>query len=129
MGSNDLIQYLFAASREDQDVGYLYHPLHPAVLRVLKQIVEKAAEARRPVSICGDMAGDPAVTWILMGLGLRNLSMDPLSIPVVKSVIRATRLDEAQRLTQRALSLDSAVEIEGLVASIMEARFPLEISV
>src|SRR5205085_2068333 len=77
IGTNDLIQYAFAADRENPDVGHLYHPLHPAVLRLLRQAVDGATRAGKPISICGDMAGDPAFTWVLLGLGVRELSMAP----------------------------------------------------
>src|SRR2546429_6800498 len=74
IGTNDLIQYTFAADRENEDVAHLYHPLHPAILRLLKSAIDGASGARKPISICGDMAGDPAFTWVLLGLGLRSLS-------------------------------------------------------
>ncbi len=81
IGTNDLIQYTFAADRENQDVDHLYHPLHPALLRLLKEAIEGAARARKPISICGDMAGDPTFTWVLLGLGIRELSMAPATNP------------------------------------------------
>src|SRR4029077_4104994 len=75
IGTNDLIQYSLAADREDEHVGYLYHPLHPAILRALRAIAVAAERTSKPVAMCGDMAGDPLLCWVLMGLGLRNLSM------------------------------------------------------
>jgi phosphotransferase system enzyme I (PtsI) len=128
IGTNDLIQYALAADREDEHVGYLYHPLHPAILRAIKQIVEAAAGVGKPVAMCGDMAGDPLLGWVLLGLGLRNFSMAPRQIPVMKSIIRSTRLEEAERLATRALALRTEVEVEELVYGVMRARFPLEVS-
>ena len=123
VGTNDLIQYAFAADRQNEQVGYLYQPLHPAVLRSLKQIVDICAAVNRPVSICGDVAGDPAVTWILLGLGFRDLSMAPRQIPRVKALIRATSLSEAQRLCATAMLLGSEIEVEQLVLGTMAERF------
>ena len=97
IGTNDLIQYSLAADREDEHVGYLYHPLHPGIIRALKQVVAGATSRGRPVAMCGDMAGDPVFVWVLLGLGLRNLSMSPRQIPLVKSIIRATRMADAER--------------------------------
>ena len=72
IGTNDLIQYSLAADRDDEHVGYLYHPLHPAILRALKQIVQGATRAGKPVAMCGDMAGDPMLSGCCVGLGLRE---------------------------------------------------------
>ncbi len=115
------------ADRENDDVAYLYQPLHPAVLRTLKQLAEMAAAAKTPISICGDMAGDPFFTWILLGLGFRDLSMDPDRIPLVKGVIRGTSLVEADQLTTQALALESEVDIIALVRHAIAHRFPDEL--
>jgi len=127
IGTNDLIQYSLAADREDEHVGYLYHPLHPAILRSLRQIVVAAEKTGCPVAMCGDMAGEAMLTWVLIGLGLRNLSMAPRQIPVVKSIVRATRLPDAERLLARALTMATEIEIEELVYTDMRGRFPLEL--
>ena len=109
IGTNDLIQYAFAADRENDDVAHLRHPLQPAVLRLLKQMIDAAAHARVPISICGDMAGDPALTWLLLGLGLRDLSMDPHSIPMVKAIIRRSSLADAAGARGRGLEVGERV--------------------
>ena len=127
IGTNDLIQYSLAADREDEHVGYLYHPLHPAILRALRQIVVAAERTGKPVAMCGDMAGDPMLAWVLIGLGLRNLSMAPRQIPVVKSIVRATRVSEAERLLAQAMTMSTETEIEELVYGAMKKRFPLEL--
>ena len=127
IGTNDLIQYSLAADREDEHVGYLYHPLHPAILRVLRQIVVAAERTGKPVAMCGDMAGDPMLAWVLIGLGLRNLSMAPRQIPLVKSIVRATRVADAERLLAQALTMSTETEIEELVYGTMKTRFPLEL--
>lgn len=127
LGTNDLLQYAFAADRENDEVAHLYQPLHPAVLRMLKFVVDAARVGRVSLSLCGDMAGDPTLTWILIGLGLRELSMDPDRIPLVKAVVRGSSLAEAEELTAQALTLDSTVEIRELVRSRIFDRFAAEL--
>jgi phosphoenolpyruvate-protein phosphotransferase (PTS system enzyme I) len=127
VGTNDLMQYAFAADRENEDVAHLSQPLHPSVLRTLKQVAEMARAADTPISICGDMAGDPFLTWILLGLGFRDLSMDPDRIPLVRAVVRGSSLVEAQELTARALQLESEGETVDLVRNAIAGRFPDEL--
>src|SRR5438445_1426321 len=127
IGTHDLIQYTFAADRENEDVAHLSHPLHPAFLRLLKTAIDRATGARRPISVCGDMAGDPAFTWVLLGLGVRNLSMSPRLVPAVKSIVGASRLDEMEALVARVIPLRSQTEVEDLVMGVMRERFPLEV--
>jgi phosphotransferase system enzyme I (PtsI) len=128
IGTNDLIQYALAADRQDEHVGYLYHPLHPAILRSIQTVVMAANKRGKPVAMCGDMAGDPRFTWVLLGLGLRSLSMAPRQIPMVKSIIRSTRLGEAQKLTDDIMTMRTEDEIEEVVNRTMRQRFPLEFS-
>jgi len=128
IGTNDLIQYTFAADRENEDVEYLYHPLHPAFLRLLKTAIDGARGAGRPIAVCGDMAGDPAFTWVLVALGVRSLSMPPRFIPAVKSIITASALGGMEALLAQALLLRSEVEVEDLVLDAMRRRFPLELA-
>ena len=128
LGTNDLIQYAFAADRDNDDVAYLYQPLHPAMLRLLKTVIDAARLVGVPLSICGDMASDPMLTWILVGLGLRELSMDPSSIPLVKSVVRASNMAEAEALAAEALTLESEVQVGELVGRRMTERLPTEVA-
>jgi len=128
IGTNDLIQYTFAADRENEDVEYLCHPLHPAFLRLLERAIEGARAAGKPIAVCGDMAGDPAFTWVLIALGVRSLSMAPRFIPAVKSVIAASTLAEMEALLTRARLLRSEDEVEELVLGSMRRRFPLELA-
>jgi phosphotransferase system enzyme I (PtsI) len=88
IGTNDLIQYTLAIDRVDDTVNYLYEPLHPAVLRLIRITLMRAAESRTRVSMCGEMAGDPRYTSVLLGLGLREMSMQPASLLEVKEVVR-----------------------------------------
>jgi phosphotransferase system enzyme I (PtsI) len=128
IGTNDLIQYALAADREDEHVGYLYHPLHPAILRALRATVVAAERVGKPVAMCGDMAGDPLMSWVLLGLGLRNFSMAPRQIPLVKSILRSTNVADAERLLAQALTMSTESEIEELVYGTMTKRFPLELT-
>ena len=127
VGTNDLIQYAFAADRENDDVAYLHQPLHAAVLRTLKSLVETAQAARVPISICGDMAGDPFLTWILIGLGFRELSMDRDRIPLVKAVVRGSSVAEAEALVREALDLEDEGQVGELLRSRLADRFATEI--
>jgi phosphotransferase system enzyme I (PtsI) len=123
IGTNDLIQYSCAADRENADVAHLRDPLQPAILRLLKQTIDAAVAAGIPVSICGDMAGEPSFTWLLLGLGLRDLSMEPHAIPAVKAVIRRSSMAEAEVLARKALASSNERETAGLIEAAMGQRF------
>jgi len=99
IGTNDLTMYTLAIDRGDEQVAYLYNPLHPAVLRLIQFATEAALRARIPICLCGEMAGDPRYTALLLGLGIRELSMSPAALPRVKKRIRSIELSAA---TQRA---------------------------
>jgi phosphotransferase system enzyme I (PtsI) len=123
IGTNDLIQYTLAIDRENDDVNYLYEPLHPAILRLIKMTCEAGEAAGIPVSLCGEMAGDPRYTWVLVGLGLRELSMQASAIPVIKNVIRSSSLDEMESLAAAVLACETADEIRRLVTGAIGTRF------
>lgn len=123
IGTNDLIQYTLAIDRENDDVNYLYEPLHPAILRMIKMICDACKAASIPVSLCGEMAGDPRYTWVLVGLGLRELSMQASAIPVIKNVIRSSSLDEMEALTQAVLACETADAAGKLVMRAIGTRF------
>ncbi|HEX9101033.1 MAG TPA: phosphoenolpyruvate--protein phosphotransferase, partial [Polyangia bacterium] len=116
LGTNDLVQYVLAADREEDSIAHYYQPLHPAVLRLIQSLADAARAAGRDLTICGEMAGNPAYAKLLLGLGLRRFSVAPGQMLEVKSAIRGARLDEAARLAGRALELGSAGEIEALIA-------------
>jgi len=127
IGTNDLIQYMLGIDRVNVDVAYLYTPYHPAALRAL-QIVIKAAEAEHiSVSICGGAAGEPQMTPLLVGLGLKELSMAPNSIPYIKAAIRSISLKAAQKLAGEALELDTAEEVKKLTFEFIKERMDDEI--
>ncbi len=109
IGTNDLIQYTLAIDRGDEQVAHLYNPLHPAVLRLIQFAVEAALRSRIPVSLCGEMAGDPRYTALLLGLGIRDLSMAPAKIGRVKQRVRALDIVAASRRARAIMDqLDDA---------------------
>ncbi len=112
IGTNDLIQYCLAIDRGNESVSYLYDPFHPALLRMLNFVVESARKEGIPVSMCGEMAGDPLSVAILIGMGLRELSMHPGSIPRVKATIRSLDLEECRKIFSRAMQMTTGPEIE-----------------
>ena len=124
IGTNDLIQYTLAVDRVNEHVAYLYEPLHPANLRMIRMIVEAGHAAGIPVMMCGEMAGEPRYILILLGLGLDELSMNPLAIPRVKRIVRETNFAEARGLVDRAMQLRTTKEIEKLLQDEMSRRFP-----
>ncbi|HSM93851.1 MAG TPA: phosphoenolpyruvate--protein phosphotransferase [Anaeromyxobacteraceae bacterium] len=124
IGTNDLIQYTIGIDRQNKDVAYLYRPLHLSVLRMVKLVCDAARSAGIPVSMCGEMAGDPVNALVLIGLGVTELSMNGPSIPFVKRVVRAARASDAQALVDRLLALTAADEIEREVRVEMARRFP-----
>ena len=111
IGTNDLIQYLLAIDRVNDRIAHLYEPTHPAVLRTLKNIVDEAHRAKSPVSVCGEMAGDPVLVPLLLGLGVDALSMTPPLIPAVRYLVRAMKMADAKKLAKEALGLASPKEI------------------
>ena len=129
IGTNDLIQYVLAIDRINERVTYLYEPLHPAVLRLIKQVVDIGHRAGIRVAMCGEMAGEPAYTMILLGLELDELSMNPLAIPRVKKIIRGATLKESKALLNKVMTLSSTAEIRAFVDAAMRKRFPEEFQV
>jgi phosphotransferase system enzyme I (PtsI) len=115
LGTNDLVQYVLAADREDESIAPYYQPLHPGVLRLIHSVAEASRNAECELTICGEMAGDPLHTELLLGLGLRELSVAPGEMLEVKNAIRAIRLDDARDLARKALELGSVAEIEALL--------------
>jgi phosphotransferase system enzyme I (PtsI) len=107
IGTNDLIQYTVAVDRGNERVASLYTAASPAVLRLVKTVVRAAQRRSVPVSICGECAGDITYTMLLLGLGLRSLSLVPAQIPRVRELVRRVTIEECERLARRIGSLDS----------------------
>ncbi len=128
VGTNDLIQYSLAIDRINEQVAYLYEPLHPAVLRMLRTVVSAAHNEGIWVSMCGEMAGDPLYSLLLVGLGFDELSMTPASIPLVKRMIRSITYRQAADLAHQLFGCVTAQEVEQLLRHEMRSRFPEYIS-
>jgi phosphotransferase system enzyme I (PtsI) len=124
IGTNDLIQYALAIDRINEHVSYLYEPLHPAILRIIRGVVQTAKQNGLPVAICGEMAAEPAYVLILLGLGLNEFSMNPVAIPKVKKVVRMSRFEETRILAEQLFQFSTASEIECHVRNWMAERFP-----
>ncbi|WP_372809677.1 phosphoenolpyruvate--protein phosphotransferase [Litorivivens sp.] len=121
VGSNDLTQYLLAVDRNNSRVADLYHSMHPAVLRALRDVALAADAEGKPVGICGELAGDPGAAILLIAMGYDMLSMNANSLLKVKSVIRSHSVEAAENLLERALKMESAVEVRELVRNAMAA--------
>jgi phosphoenolpyruvate-protein phosphotransferase (PTS system enzyme I) len=124
IGTNDLIQYYLAVDRSNEDVAYLYKPLHPSVLRLLRFIIETADKAGKEVSICGEMAADPLPAMVLLGLGLRRFSMNPIFIPRIKKALRSVDAKAVRRVVHQAMALKSAQEVEEYLIEKLLIRHP-----
>jgi phosphotransferase system enzyme I (PtsI) len=124
IGTNDLIQYALAIDRGNKSVADMYEPLHPAVMRMVRDVVQVSRKAGIRVAMCGEMAGDPLYIPVLLGLGVEELSMNPASIPVVKRVIRMISLGEATKIARQALALATVEEVNDYVNKEMDHRFP-----
>ena len=123
VGTNDLIQYSLAIDRTNEHLSHLYEPLHPAVLRSLKMVADAAHAAGIDVCMCGEMAGEPQFLPILLGLGFDELSMNAVSIPRVKNILRRCSKTEAEALVARALTFATAAEVEVFLKGEIAARF------
>ncbi|MGQ9654886.1 MAG: putative PEP-binding protein, partial [Thermodesulfobacteriota bacterium] len=115
-----------AIDRGNEHVTYLYEPLHPAVLRMIKTVVEAGHAAGIPVGMCGEMAGEPLYVPILLGLGLDELSMNALAIPMVKKVIRSVTLRDCRSLATQIMELGTPKEIHDFVRQTLCGWFPRE---
>jgi phosphotransferase system enzyme I (PtsI) len=125
IGTNDLIQYTIAVDRGNEKIAYLYEPFHPGVLRLLKLIIDSGHEVGIPVGMCGEMAGDPLASLILLGLGLDEFSMSAAGIPEVKRIIRSVSMTDAEELVGSVLDMRSYEEVDAFVQDLMEKRFQI----
>ncbi len=111
IGTNDLIQYTLAADRTNQEVAALYNAGDPAVLRLIEMVVGAARPHGLAVNVCGEMSGEPLYTMLLLGLGLRQLSVTPHNIPEIKKIIRSITIEEANEVSREALRLETARDV------------------
>jgi phosphotransferase system enzyme I (PtsI) len=124
LGTNDLIQYLLAVDRDNDRVAHLYEPFHPAVLRALKQTVRAAEDAGISVEVCGEMASNPLQALVLIGLGVRTLSMRPRAIPLIKELMRSVSVQEISYAVEAALSCASADEVRQCLTTRLATVVP-----
>ena len=120
IGTNDLIQYALAIDRINEHVAYMYQPFHPAILKMIQHVVMAAKNAGIKVALCGEMAGDPLCAFILVGLGLDELSMNAQSIPMIKKIIRSISMKEAQEDLEHIMQLETAKEVRKFIVKRMK---------
>ncbi len=121
IGTNDLCQYTLAVDRMNQNVSYLYDPLHPAILRLVKNVID-ASNAKEScfTGMCGEMAGDPYATLILLGMGMHEFSMSASSIPQIKKIIRSVTFEQAKAIADEALSMTNSTDIRSMITAKMD---------
>ena len=119
IGTNDLCQYTLAVDRMNESIGSLYQPLHPGVLRLIKHVIDASHEQGKFTGMCGELAGDPVATMILLGLGLDEFSMTASSIPLIKNILRSVSKAECEEVANKALTMDTAEEITGYAKSVL----------
>jgi phosphotransferase system enzyme I (PtsI) len=120
IGTNDLIQYALAIDRINEHVAYMYQPFHPAILKMIQHVVMAAKKGGIKVALCGEMAGDPLCAFILVGLGLDELSMNAQSIPMIKKIIRSISMKEAQADLEHIMQLETAKEVRAFIVKRMK---------
>jgi phosphotransferase system enzyme I (PtsI) len=121
VGTNDLTQYTLAVDRGNERVAQLYDPLHPAVLQLIDRSVRAARGAGIPISVCGEMAGDPLAVPVLVGLGVGELSAAPGAVPAIKEIVRALDAGELEEDARRALGVGTAAEVKAIAAARLRA--------
>jgi len=124
LGTNDLTQYALAIDRGNRHVAHIYHSLHPAIIRMIKIVADVARDKGIKLSICGEMASDPINLPILLGLGIDELSMNPQSIPAIKSMIRTLNFEDAKAFMKDVFKQKTAIEVEELVKGTFGSVLP-----
>lgn len=124
IGTNDLIQYYLAVDRANELVSYLYKPLHPSILRILKYVIETSIKNGTEVTVCGEMAADPLSALVMLGFGLKIFSMNPIFIPKIKKTLRSVEYKNVRKIVQKAMSLRTAQEIEEYIIEKIIHMYP-----
>jgi phosphoenolpyruvate-protein phosphotransferase (PTS system enzyme I) len=124
IGTNDLTQYTLAVDRTNEAIADLYQAVDPSVLRMIQKCVEAGTAGNIEVSVCGDMSSDPASALLLVGLGIRVLSVPPASVPQIKKAIRSVSLSECQAMAWKALRLDTAREVDAFLQHQLAGLVP-----
>ena len=120
IGSNDLIQYALAGDRSNKDVAGLYTAADPSVIRLIDMSIKAADRANVPINLCGQMSGSPTYTMLLLGMGLRCLSVTPGAVPEIKKICRSVTIEQCETVSQKVMTLEGARDIARLRASLME---------
>jgi len=126
IGTNDLIQYTIAVDRGNERVAYLHEPFHPAVLRLIKKVIDEGHKAGISVSMCGEMASDPAAAVVLLGLGLDEYSMSASAIPSIKRILRSVDYSEARIIAEKAMALGSHRQIDAFLREQLAVIIPAQ---
>ncbi|MGB3082012.1 MAG: phosphoenolpyruvate--protein phosphotransferase [Candidatus Omnitrophota bacterium] len=124
IGTNDLIQYSLAVDRVNEKIAYLYEPSHPAVLELIKTVIDNGHKNNIEVALCGEMAGDAYLTMILLGLGLDEFSTSPIAVPEVRKVVRSVKYSEAKAIADRAMTFTTGKEVLEFAKSKLEELVP-----
>ncbi|MFC2159006.1 phosphoenolpyruvate--protein phosphotransferase [Acidobacteriota bacterium] len=124
IGTNDLIQYYLAVDRTNELVSYLYKPLHPSILRILRFIIETSQKHGKEVTVCGEMAADPLSALVLLAFGLKTFSMNPIFIPRIKKTLRSVEYRTVRSIVQKAMTLKTAQEIEEYIIEKVLVKHP-----
>ncbi|HRT26438.1 MAG TPA: aldolase/citrate lyase family protein, partial [Candidatus Saccharicenans sp.] len=124
IGTNDLIQYYLAVDRGNEAVSYLFKPHHPAVLQLLSHVIKTVNKAGKEVTVCGEMAADPLSAIILLGMGLRHFSMNPIFIPRVKKALKEVETRTVQEAVKQALKLKTATAVEEFMIEAIIGKYP-----
>ena len=124
IGTNDLIQYCLAVDRSNKDVASLYTASDPSILRLIDMSVRAAKAGEVPISMCGQMCGNPMYTMLLLGLGLRSFSVTPAAIPEIKQVCRRVEIPGCERIAKRALELESARDVRTYLKEELTKALP-----
>jgi phosphoenolpyruvate-protein phosphotransferase (PTS system enzyme I) len=124
IGTNDLIQYYLAVDRSNEFVSYLYKPLHPSVLRLVRFIIQTALREGKDVTVCGEMAADPLSALVLLGFGLRKFSMNPIFIPRIKNTLRSVELKTVEKVVEEAMNLKTAQDVEESIIERILVKHP-----
>jgi phosphoenolpyruvate-protein phosphotransferase (PTS system enzyme I) len=124
IGTNDLIQYTLAVDRSDPDVANLYSSGDPSILRLIRLVVEAARKREIPVTVCGQMSSDPKFIPLLIGMGIRRLSVTPHAIPELKEIIRTIDVHQGEQIADHALSLELARDVENYLRGELKKICP-----
>lgn len=124
IGTNDLIQYLIAVERQDKSLSKYFSHFHPAVLRALYSLTHVAKKYKIGLTVCGEMGGDPYFTLLFMAMGINSLSMSPISMPIVKKIIKSGYLEEGKELLNKVLMVTTESEMRNIIENEMESKYP-----